>query len=267
MTFPTGALDGLGYEPGLARFRDYCLGGSHHSERDRVAADRILVVAPQLPYLVRQKRMMQQRMVRYLIAHGVHQFLTFDAGVPTMGHIHEVAQPLLPGARVVYLDTDPMIVQIGQNLLNGNEHTTYLHADARCAGHVLHHPDLRRLINLGDPVAIMMLDTLLHVPGRDDPTILITPYTSTVCPGSYLGLSQFSQTPHMLDGLALFSQLYGKPPAIPFREPEHLTHLFTGLDIVEPGIVPVPLWHPDPGDGSTPNPERIRVYAGLGRKP
>jgi S-adenosyl methyltransferase len=262
MTFP----DGLGYEPGLARFRDYCLGGSHHSERDRAAADRILVVAPQLPYLVRQKRLMQQRMVRYLIQHGVRQFFNFDAGVPTMGHIHEVAQPLVPDARVVYLDNDPAIVQIGQNLLEGDERTAYLHADARCAEHILNHPDLRRLINLQEPVAIMMLDTLLHVPDRDDPAVLIAPYTKAVCSGSYLALSQFSQTQHMRDGLTLFTQMYGQPPAIPFREPEQLAHLFTNLDLVEPGIVPVPLWHPDPGEDLTPDSERIRVYAGLGQK-
>jgi hypothetical protein len=66
-------------------------------------------------------------------------------------------------------------------------------------------PDLRRLINLGEPVAVMMLDTLLHVPDRDDPAILITPYTDAVWPGSYLALSQFSQTQHILDGLTLFS--------------------------------------------------------------
>jgi hypothetical protein len=243
------------------------LGGSHHSERDRAAADRILVVAPQLPYQVRQKRLMQQRMVRYLIRHGVHQFLNFDAGVPTMGHIHEVAQPLLSSTRVVYLDNDPVIVQIGQNLLDGDEHTAYLHADVRCSGHVLNHPDLRRLINLREPVAVMMLDTLLHVPNQDDPATLITPYTDAVCPGSYLALSQFSQTQHMRDGLTLFTQMYGEPPAIPFREPEQLAHLFAGLDVVEPGIVPVPLWHPDPGEDIDPNAERIRVYVGLGRKP
>jgi hypothetical protein len=209
---------------------------------------------------------MQQRMVRYLIKHGVRQFLTFDAGVPTMGHIHEVAQPLLPDARVVYLDNDPMIVQIGQNLLDGDEHTAYLHADARCAEHVLSHPDLRGQINLHEPVAIMMLDTLLHVPGQDDPAALITPYTSAVCSGSYLALSQYSPNQHMLDGLTLFSQMYGQPPAIPFREPDQLAHLFTGLDIVEPGIVPVPIWYSNPGEDITPDSERIRVYAGLGRK-
>lgn len=267
MMFSTEAPDGLGYGPGLARIRDCWLGGSHHSERDRAVAEHILVCAPQMPYLVRQRRMLQQRMVRYLVGRGVGQFLSFDAGVPTMGHIHEVAQPLMPEARVVYLDNDPVIVELGRDVLQGDEHAAYLHADARDSEHVLSHPGLRGLIDLREPVAIMMLDTLQHVPDQDDPATLITPYTCAVSSGSYLALSQFSQTQHMLDGLTMFDNLYGEPPAIPFREPEQLDRLFAGLDIVEPGVVPVPLWHPDPDGDISSDPERIRVYAALGRKP
>jgi hypothetical protein len=265
MTLATGAdrYD----QPNIARIRDYWLGGRHHGEQDRVAADRILVCAPQLPYLVRQKRAMLQRMVRYLIKNGVRQFLGFASGVPTMGHIHEVAQPLLPDARVVYIDNDPLIVRDGQNLLDGNDHTAYLHADVRCAEQMLKHPDLRRLTNLHEPVALMMTDTLLHVPDHDNPAALIAAYINAVCPGSYLGLSQFSPTQDLLDGLALFTRMFGKPPAIPLREPEQISCFFTGLNIVAPGIVPLPLWRPDPSDDTIANPERIRVYAGLGRKP
>lgn len=267
MTFPSEAADGLDYGPGLARLRDCWLGGSHHSDRDRAVADRILVCAPQMPYLVRQRWMLQRRMVRYLIEHGVGQFLSFDAGVPTMGHIHEVAQPLLPDARVVYLDTDPSIVRIGENLLEGNDHAAYLHIEARRAEHVLNLPDLRRLINLREPVAIIMLDTLQHVPARDDPAALLTPYTDAMCSGSYLALSQLSPTRHMLEGLALFSQFYGTSPAIPFREPDQLATLLADLDIVEPGVVPVPSWHPDPDENITSDHERIPLHTALGRRP
>jgi hypothetical protein len=267
MTLPTEATDGLGYGPGLARLWDCWLDGSHHSERDCAVADRILVCAPQMPYLVRQRRMLLQRMVRYLIEHGVGQFLSFDAGVPTRGHVHEVAQPLLSDARVVYLDSDPSVVQLGQNLLERNDHAAYLHLDTRCAEHVLNLPDLRRLINLREPVAIIMLDTLQYVPAREDPAALITPYIDAMCSGSYLALSQFSPTQHMLEGLALFAQIYGHAPAIPFREPDQLAPLFADLDIVEPGVVPAPFWRPDPDEKITSDHERLPLHAALGRTP
>lgn len=267
MTIPLESADERGYLAGIARIRDYWLGGRHHGEQDRDAADRILVCAPQMPYLIRQIRMMQQRMVRYLIRHGARQFLGFDSGVPTMGNVHEVAQPLLPDARVVYVDSDPLVVQTGQKILEGNDHTAYVHADVRCVDHVFGHPDVRRLIDLRAPVVLMMIDTLLHLSGQDNPVSLIASYVDAVCPDSYLGLSQFSQTQHLLDGIALFTHIYGWTPSISLREPEQFARLFTGLDIVEPGIVPIPLWHPEPDEDIPANPERIRVYAGLGRKP
>jgi hypothetical protein len=270
MAFPEMTLvKGAGRQahPNIARIRDYWLGGCHHGEQDRVAADRFLVCVPQLPYLVRQKRAVLQRMVRFLIKRGVRQFLGFASGVPTMGHIHEVAQSLLPAVRVVYLDNDPLIVRDGQNLLRGNDHAVYLQADVRCPEHALNHPDLRRLINLREPVAIMMTDTLLYMQDQDNPGTLIAAYTGAVCSGSYLGLSQFGPTPDLLDGLALFTRMFGNPPAIPLRKPEQVSRFLTGLTIVEPGIVPVPLWQPDPGEDIIPDAERISVYSGLGRKP
>jgi hypothetical protein len=266
MMFPSEMTGQRDDSVSIARIRDYWLGGCHHSERDRLAADRILVCVPQLPYLVRQKRATQRRMVRYLIKHGIRQFVGFDSGVPTMGHVHEVAQALLPDARVVYVDSDPLIVRAGQNLLEANPHAAYLHADVRCVDHVLSHPSLRGLLDLGEPTAIVMIDTLLHVPDQDDPAALIAAYTDVVCPGSYVGLAQFSPTRHLLDGLALYARMYGKPPTVPLREPEQFARLFGGLDIVAPGIVPMPLWHPEHGEDIPPHPERVRVYVGLGQK-
>lgn len=262
MTPPARPGDEAGYRPSIARIRDCWLGGTHHGERDGLAAERILVCAPQLPYLVHQQRAMQQRMVRYLIAKGVRQFLDLDAGVPAGGGVHEVAMSLLPDARVVYADADPLIVRDGRELLAGAEHVGYLHAEAGRADQVLAAPELCRLIDLDEPVAVMMIDTLLHVPDENDPAGLVAGYTGAVCSGSYLGLSQFSQTPELVNGLALFTQMYAKPPPIPLREPEQFARLFAGLELVQPGIVPVALWHPELGEEPASDPERIRVYAG-----
>ncbi len=251
----------------IARIRDCWLGGWHHGEGDQVVAERILVCAPQMPYLVREQRATQQRMVRYLVEHGVRQFLDLDSGVPTRGHVHEVIQRLAADARVVYADPDPEVARDGQSVLEGFRHAAYLHADVRRPEQVLEHPDLHRVIDLGRPVAILMIDTLMYVLDQDNPATLIKAYTDALCPGSYLGVSQFGPSQDLVDGLELFSQMYGEPPRFPMREPGQLARFLAGLDLVEPGIVPLPLWRPAADDQTGPHAERVRVYAALGRKP
>lgn len=230
-------------------------------------AERILVCAPQMPFLVREQRAMQRRMVRYLVECGVRQFLDLDSGVPTMGHVHEEIRSLETDARVVYVDADPDIVRDGQSILDGLENTTYLHADARRPERLFEHPELHRVIDLGQPVAIMMIDTLMYVPDQDNSAALIKAYADAVRSGSYLGISQFGRSQDLVDGLDLFSQMYGEPPRFPMRGPEQLAQLLGGLDLIDPGIVPLPLWRPSAGEDAWPHAERVRVYAALGRTP
>jgi S-adenosyl methyltransferase len=220
-----------------------------------------------MPFLVREQRAMQRRMVRYLVECGVRQFLDLDSGVPTRGHVHEVIRSLEAVARVVYVDPDPNIVRDGRSVLDGVAHTVYLHADPRRPERVLEHPELRRIIDLDRPVAIMMMDTLMYVPDQDNSAALIKAYTNAVGSGSYLGISQFGRSQDLIDGLDLFSQMYGDPPRFPMREPGQLAQLLSGLDLVDPGIVPLPLWHPAAGEEAGPHAERVRVYAALGRRP
>lgn len=109
--------------PSIAGIRDYWLGGRHHSEPDRDFADRTAIVVPHIPYLVRAERALLGRMVRYLVEQGVRQFLDLGSGVPTLGHVHEIAQGIDPTSRVVYVDTDPGVVAHSNRLLAGTEHT------------------------------------------------------------------------------------------------------------------------------------------------
>lgn len=267
MTLPVEAAGGAGLDPpSIARIRDHWLGGSHHREVDRKFADQILVCAPQLPYLVRCQRAMVRRMVQYLVESGVRQFLDLGSGVPTEGYVHEVAQDAEPESRVVYVDIDPGIVHDGRELLADHDNVTFLQADIRQPDQVLESPELHRLLDLSEPVAVLMTETLLHIPDSDNPAAVVAAYKDAICSGSYLGLSHFSENELLLSGLTLFSRMFGLPPAVTLREPEQLAGFFTGLDLVEPGIVPVPLWRPVAGEETDRNPELAGVYVGLGRK-
>ena len=48
------------------------------------------------------------------------------------------------------------------------------------------------------------------------------------------------------------------------RSREEIAAFFAGLDLVEPGVVPVLAWRPDPGPQADPH--SAYYYAGVGRK-
>lgn len=252
--------------PSIARIRDSWLGGTHHDDADRGFADQIVVCAPHLPYLVRAQNAFVRRLVRYLTDRGVRQFLDLGSGVPDINAAHRVAHEVDPEAKIVYVDLDPTIAQDSADLLAGTGNAAFVRADVRRPDEVLGAPEVTDLIDFGEPVAVLMIEFLLHLQDSENPAGLVAAYMDAVPSGSYLGISHFSQDDQLHEGLTLFSRMFGAPPAVKLRDPGELVRFFDGVEIVEPGIVPVPLWHPEPGDEQVRNPELVRVHAGLGRK-
>ena len=269
MVVPVGAAgeQGVG-TPNIARVRDYWLGGTHQTEADRRYADYAAVCAPYLPYMVRAQRELLVRMVRYLVGQGVRQFLDLGSGVPAVRHIHEVAQGMDPSVRVVYVDTDPGVVEDSRQLLDGNELAALVDADIREPDRLLDHPQMRRLLDLSQPVAVLVIATLQHIPDDDDPAAVLAAYRDALCPGSYLAVSHFGPDEHLLAGHKLFDEMHlGTRPTVSLRDQDAIAALFTGLELVPPGVVPIVLWRPDPEDDLGRDPDRLPILAGLGRKP
>ncbi|HET9142825.1 SAM-dependent methyltransferase [Actinophytocola sp.] len=263
----TAAADGNDTAPpSIARIRDYWLGGSHNRESDRVFADRTAVCVPHVPYLVRAQRTLLRRMVRYLIGQGIRQFLDLGSGVPALGHVHEIARRVEPLTRVVYVDNDPGVAAEGRALLTGTDNAEYLHADVRLPDTVLRQVSL---LDLAAPVALLAIDTMQHIPDEQDPQAILRGYLAAFCPGSFLGLSHYGPDDQLVNGFGLFDQMgFGPRPQVSLRDRQALEPFFAGLDLVPPGIVPVPLWRPDPeDDDQVRNPERVPINAALARKP
>ncbi|KAA9152652.1 hypothetical protein FPZ12_036440 [Amycolatopsis acidicola] len=254
-------------DPGvLARIRDHWLDGSDHAESHRELGEQFVVCAPHLPYLVRAERRMLGRMVRYLVSQGVRQFLDLGSGVPARDHVHEVAQEAAPDARVVYVDRDPGLWQDGLRLLEGNENAAYVCADLLCPDDVWRSPEVRRLLDLAEPTAVLLIDTLPHLTELQDPDAVVAAFVGPLARGSYLGISHFIPDESLDDWWPLYGKMFGPPPSVTLRPPERIAQFFTGLDLLEPGVVPVPLWRPDVRPDSDRNPERAQIHAGLARK-
>ncbi|GGM46499.1 hypothetical protein GCM10012275_16930 [Longimycelium tulufanense] len=256
-------------QPSTARIRDYWLGGIHHSPVDRAVAQQVQLGVPQLPYIVRVHRAFLRRVVRHLVGAGVRQFLDLGSGVPTAGNVHEVASAHGPTSRVVYVDIDPVVVNESRMLLargGGASRASAVVADLCQPDRVLAAIERGRLLDLDEPVAVLLTDVLHFVSDADDPAGMIGSYLDRLAPGSYLSMSHTGHDESMLAGFSMVERMYGTPVLpLTFRSLRQVEGFLTGLDIVEPGVVPVPLWRPE--EEMDLNAERFAGYAALGRKP
>jgi hypothetical protein len=232
-----------------ARMYDYLLGGKDNYAADRAAADEVTRILPEQAFAARANRAFLGRAVRYLAAEaGIRQFLDIGTGIPTAGNTHEVAQAVAPEARVVYVDYDPLVLAYAQDLLASSEQgaTNYIHADLREVDTVL--DQAAQLLDFTQPVAVTML-AILHVIGdSDSPHAIVARLLDAVPPGSYLAISHtgsdlFSQ--EALEGIMDVAGRRMQQQAVP-RTREQVARFFEGTDLVEPGLVRVEEWRPEP---------------------
>jgi hypothetical protein len=253
--------------PSPARIYDYVLGGKDNFPADREAAEAILVHLPHAHKAARWNRAFLSRVVRYLVAEaGIRQFIDIGAGLPTRENVHEVAQRAAPGSRVVYVDNDPVVLAHGRDMLQGIRDTVIIGHDAREPGKILADEELRTLIDFGEPVAIMMLCLLHFVADKDDPAGIIRQLLAPFPSGSYLAISH--ATADSTPGLHEVNEIMEEATAqVHERSRARVQALLGGLDLVEPGLVWLPEWRPDPGTEPPDDPSEAFIYAAVARKP
>jgi hypothetical protein len=261
---PAGVDDSV---PQSARIWNYWLGGKDNYPIDRAVADQFSELYPPIVDIARAQRYFLARAVRYLAGEaGIRQFLDIGTGLPTVDNTHEIAQRVAPEARIVYVDNDPLVLMHARALLTSCPEgmTDYVDADLRDTAAVL--ADAAKTLNFSRPIAISLLGILGHITKYDEARSIVRLLLDAVPAGSYLVVA---------DGTNLFGgEIYDEAmriwnasaePRYLLRTPDQIAGFFEGLELVEPGVVSVPLWRPDPSpfepDGSVDN------FGGVGRKP
>ena len=248
-----------------ARVYDYWLGGKDNFAADREAAERVLAAAPGLRFRVRANRAFLGRTTRYLAAEaGIRQFLDIGTGIPTGNNTHEVAQREAPDARVVYVDNDPIVLLHAQALLRSTPQgaTDYIQADLHDPGLILDRA--AALLDFGQPVAVMLLGLLHLIQDSEDPWGIVARLMAATPAGSYLTISHPAIDIH--PSQATVQRIYNENVSTQqtLRTREQVARFFTGLELVEPGLVQVHQWRPDPGDFA---PEGVvSAHGGVARK-
>jgi hypothetical protein len=253
--------------PSSARVWNYWLGGKDNYDVDRAAGDAVAATYPQIVTLARQSRQFLIRAVRVLAGElGVHQFLDIGTGLPTMLNTHEVAQGIAPDARVVYVDNDPIVLAHARVLLRNTTPegvTAYIDADVHDPETII--TDARNVLNFDKPVAVMFLGILGYVADFDEARSIVTRVMDAVPPGSYLLVRDNTDSGESVREAA---DRYAESGVDPYhlRTVAQLGEFFTGLELVEPGLVPVERWRPDETEvGSLA--EHTGDHGGLARKP
>jgi hypothetical protein len=259
---PTSKIDTT--VPHSARIWNYWLGGKDHYPVDRAAGDKYRETYPGIVDTARAVRYFMARTVRYLAAEaGVRQFLDVGTGLPAVDNTHEIAQRVAPESRVVYVDNDPLVLAHARALLSSRPEGAcdYVDADMRDPAQIL--TAAAKTLDFGQPVALLLMGVLGHVSDYAAARAVVDGLLAACPPGSYLALadSVLVGDAHIAAG-----ENYAETGAVPYqlRSPAEIAGFFHGLDLVEPGVVPVPDWRPDPA----PFPVvPVDTHGGVARKP
>lgn len=249
--------------PHSARVWNYWLGGRDNYPVDREAADRYQEAYPQIVDVARAYRYYLARAIRYLAADaGVRQFLDVGTGLPTVDNTHEVAQQIAPEAHIVYVDNDPLVLAHARALLTSSPEgtTAYIDGDLRDPDAIM--VAAAQKLDFSQPVALVLNGVLGHVPDYATARRIARSLVDPLPSGSYLSLSD---SVHSTAEHAQAAGKYAESGAMAYhlRTPDEIAAFFDGLEFVEPGLVPMAEWRPDPSPFDAPH---VDSYAGIGRK-
>jgi O-methyltransferase involved in polyketide biosynthesis len=233
--------------PQAARIYDAWLGGKDHYGVDRETADRVVELRPQVITAARANRRFLGRAVRYMARrHGISQFLDIGCGLPARDNTHQIAQRIDPRARVVYVDSDPVVMAHARALLTSGPDgcCDYIHADLRDTGWILRRA--AQALDLTRPVAVLLLAVLHFIPDADDPAEIVAMLARALAGGSCVAITHLTGD-FAPDAVGDAADAYNNavPTPVIARTHAQVTELFAGLPLVAPGVVPVTEWRPD----------------------
>jgi hypothetical protein len=248
----------------VARVYDYMLGGKDNFAADRELGKQLIEAFPESARIARQNRRFLGRAVRYCAQQGVGQFLDLGSGLPTMDNVHEVARRVIPGAAVVYVDNDGVALTHANALLATSDGVAAILGDVREPRKVLADAAACGVIDLSQPIVVLLVAVLHFITDDEDPWGIVKVFRDAMPAGSYLVLSHATHDVLPEESARARTMYRGASSPLATRSYDEIAGFFTGLELVEPGLVSTTQWRPQ-GPIRTTRPADL--YAGAGRKP
>ena len=259
-------------KPNIARVYDAFLGGKDNFAVDRAVVEMTLQIVPDAALGAKANRAFLRRVVRYLAREaGITQFLDIGSGLPSGGNVHEIAHEVSPAARVVYVDNDPVVLLHAQALLADAQTARVITADVRRPAEILEHPEVRGFIDFSRPVGLLMFAILHHLSDEEGPAGIAATFRDALAPDSHLAISSFrmpgpghpEDAAKTLAVQTLFNEKLGTGL---WREHQEILGWFGDWEMVAPGLVPLPEWHPDVAGQIKRNSTYYGFVGGVARK-
>ena len=254
--------------PHISRVYDFLLGGKDNYAADRAVGEKIIESLPTVQVGVRAQRAVLRRVVRFLVGEaGIRQLIDIGSGLPTAENVHQIAQRLQPATRVVYVDNDRVVLSHARALLASDPVTIVVEGDLRRPAGILNDPEVRTHLDWDRPVGLLLCGILHSILDSERPPELTATLIDALPSGSYVFIH------HLVDsGDPVVANLQAAMQAGmergQFRRKEEVLSMFGGLELVEPGLVPVSQWRPDEGATTADDSPVMRLAcAGVGRKP
>ncbi|MBO8191817.1 SAM-dependent methyltransferase [Streptomyces oryzae] len=249
--------------PHPARMYDYYLGGKDNYEADRDAADRVLAALPDVGITARSNRDFMHRAVRTVVDSGIRQIIDIGTGIPTSPNTHEVARQVDPEVRVAYVDNDPIVAAYAGAKLTNSGNAGFVLADIRDPAGILDHPVTKELIDFDEPVALMLLAVLHFITDAEDARGIVHTLTERSPAGSHLILSHATPDFNDSEGFGKVEKVYNEEStsSAQWRTGGEISVFFDGFELLDPGLVQLPLWRPD---GPVPEGDSLKKHMGYG---
>ena len=256
-----------------ARMYDYYLGGKDNYPADRAAASKVMEVFPETAQAARVNREFVHRAARVAARDGVRQFLDIGTGIPTEPNLHNAVQSVDPAGRVVYADHDPLVLSHAEALMIGSQEgrTAYVAADVRDPEVILESEEFRATVDLSEPVALTLAAVMHFVTDGEGAYDIVRRYLDAFAPGSYLIMTHASNDLNP-DTFEEIVQVYANAGmTVALRDKAGVAGFFDDLELLDPGVVPMHRWRPNP-DFYIPEERLVRadkafgVWCGVGIK-
>ena len=248
--------------PTPAGIYDYALGGTHYTAADREAAEGAFAAAPEGRTGMVENRAFMQRAVRFVAGRGVRQYIDLGSGYPTGGPVHEIAAAEIAGARVLYVDYDPAVVALSRQVIQDPAVAAAAY-DLRDPERIIASPELADIIDWAEPVAVVMAAVLHFVTDEEGPERIVAAFRERMTVGSYFVISHVCAGENVVGAQRAAGGWSRATSQIVIRTAEEISALFTGLELCDPGLVPVQEW----GTAVTAPRGQAMVIGGVARVP